>query len=46
MRVVTYQVGVDCLGFPIYMEHYVWQHKGLKDNKERVHTSHKTVKQY
>lgn len=46
MRIVTYQVGVDCLGFPIYVEHYVCQHKGLQDKKERVHTSHKIIKQH
>lgn len=46
MRVVTYQVGVDVLGFPIYVEHYVWQHKGHQDKKERVITAHKIIKQY
>lgn len=46
MRKVTYQVGVDCLGFPIYVEHYVWQYKGLQDKNERVITSQKTVKQH
>lgn len=26
----TYQIGVDILGFPIYVEHYIYQDK-LKD---------------
>jgi hypothetical protein len=30
MRKVIYQVGVDVLGFPIYVEHYIYQDK-LKD---------------
>jgi len=46
MRIVTYQIGVDTLGFPIYVEHYVWQHKGLQDKKERVHASRKIIKQH
>jgi hypothetical protein len=32
MRKVIYQVGVDVLGFPIYIEHYIHQDK-LKDYK-------------
>lgn len=32
MRVVRYQIGVDVLGFPVYMEHYVYQDK-LPDHK-------------
>lgn len=46
MRKVIYQIGVDILGFPIYVEHYVWQHKGLQDRKERVITANKTIKQH
>jgi hypothetical protein len=46
MRVVSYQVGVDCLGFPVYVEHYVWQKKGLQDKKQRVLTAHKIIKQH
>ena len=30
MRKVIYQVGVDFLGFPVYVEHYIYQDK-LKD---------------
>jgi hypothetical protein len=25
MKVVTYQVGVDVLGFPVYMEHKIYK---------------------
>ncbi|WP_395049412.1 hypothetical protein [Flavobacterium sp.] len=46
MRIIAYQVGVDCLGFPVYVEHYVWQHKGLQDKKDKVYTSHKIIKQH
>lgn len=27
MRVVSYQIGVDVLGFPIYMQHRIYQDK-------------------
>lgn len=46
MRIAIYQIGVDCLGFPVYVEHYVWQHKGLQDKKERVSTANKIIKQH
>jgi hypothetical protein len=27
MKIITYQIGVDILGFPIYMEHTIIQGK-------------------
>ena len=31
MKIVTYQIGVDVLGFPVYMEHTVY--KGENQSK-------------
>lgn len=45
-RKVTFQVGVDVMGFPIYVEHYVLQHKGIQDKQERVFTFEKIIKQH
>lgn len=35
MKVVTYQIGVDVLGFPVYMEHKIY--KISTDQKSKFH---------
>lgn len=25
MRIAIYQIGVDCLGFPVYVEHHIYE---------------------
>jgi hypothetical protein len=49
MRVVIYQTGVDVLGFPIYMEHKIYQDQlpEHKHNKKKhwVSIIQKIIKQ-
>lgn len=33
-RTITYQIGVDVLGFPIYVQHEVYQDKPPKNPKQ------------
>lgn len=46
MRVVTFQVGVDILGFPIYHIHYISENNNAKwGTINTLITSSETVKQ-
>jgi len=46
MRTITFQVGVDILGFPIYHMHYVSENCGAKwGTNNSLITSCETVKQ-
>lgn len=42
-RKVIFQVGVDVLGFPIYMEHYIFERTGFQ---KTIETTSRTAKQF
>ncbi len=51
MKVAIYQIGVDVLGFPIYVEHHIYtgESKGNKINpfkKKWLKVIEKTIKQH
>lgn len=50
VRIVQYQVGVDILGFPIYVEHYIYQGSGISKINEKpkcwLSVIHKEIKQH
>jgi len=51
MKVITYQIGVDVLGFPVYAQHTVYKGttKGTKTNPAKtpwVTVEQKTLKQH
>jgi hypothetical protein len=50
MKKVTYQIGVDILGFPIYMEHSIYEGVGsnsvFEKPKHWVRIIQKLIKQH
>ncbi|MDM1045882.1 hypothetical protein HX004_14075 [Myroides sp. 1354] len=48
--VVTYQIGVDILGFPIYIEHHIYTDKPTESkndkSKQWINVIEKQIKQH